>query len=334
MPETMSGGVGLLDYDGDGFMDVYCVQGGPLFADAASPQVGGARDRGDRLFRNRGDGSFEDVTGRSHLDAITGGRGYGMGVAVGDYDNDGDPDLFVTRVDSYALYRNRGDGTFEDATGPAGLAGRRDYPSSAAFADLDGDGDLDLYVCHYMKWDPSNPPTCRNDRGDYFYCDPSKVEPAPDHAFRNNGGRFVDVTAESGLAEAGGRGLGVVACRPRRRRPGRPVRRQRRHGQLPVSQQGRLPVRGDRARGRGGRQRLGRLPGRDGRGVRRPRRRRPARPPGHQLLRRGDDVLPQPGAGSVRRPQRSDGPGAGDPLPAGVRHCAGGRGRTSAVAMS
>ncbi len=135
-----------------------------------------------------------------------------MGVAVGDYDNDGDPDLFVTRIDAYALYRNRGDGTFEDATAEAGLAGRRDNPTSAALADLDGDRDLDLYVCHYMIWDPTHPPTCRNERGEYFYCDPSKVEPAPDHAFRNDGGRFVDVTAESGLAETGGRGLGVVAA--------------------------------------------------------------------------------------------------------------------------
>ncbi len=208
LPETMSGGVGLLDYDGDGWLDVYCVQGGPL-VDRPEGRTPGS---GDRLFRNRGDGTFEDVTERSRIAAIAWGRGYGMGMAVGDYDNDGDPDLFVTRVDAYALYRNRGDGTFEDATVAAGLAGRRDNPTSAALADLDGDGDLDLYVCHYMIWDAANPTTCKNERGEFFYCDPSKVEPAPDHVFRNDGGRFVAVTAESGLAESGGRGLGVVAA--------------------------------------------------------------------------------------------------------------------------
>jgi Flp pilus assembly protein TadD len=211
LPETMSGGLGLLDYDGDGWLDVYCVQGGALI-DRVTPGEGQSPAPGDRLFRNRGDGTFEDATERSKIAAIAWGKGYGMGVAVGDYDNDGDPDLFVTRLGAYALYRNRGDGTFEDATAASGLAGRRDNPTSAALADLDGDGDLDLYVCHYMIWDPANPPTCHKETGEYFYCDPSKVEPAPDHAFRNDGGRFVDVTAESGLAETGGRGLGVVAA--------------------------------------------------------------------------------------------------------------------------
>ena len=88
--------------------------------------------------------------------------GYGHGVAVGDIDNDGFADLFVTRWRSYALYRNRGDGTFQDVTVEAGFAGDRDWPTSAAFADLDNDGDLDLYVCHYLKWDADHPPLCRN----------------------------------------------------------------------------------------------------------------------------------------------------------------------------
>ncbi len=107
LPETMSGGVGVLDYDGDGWLDVYCVQGGALLEPPA-PGAGHPPAPGDRLFRNRGDGTFEDVTERSRIAAIAWGRGYGMGVAVGDHDNDGDPDLFITRVDSYALYRNRG----------------------------------------------------------------------------------------------------------------------------------------------------------------------------------------------------------------------------------
>ncbi len=88
-------------------------------------------------------------------------RGYGHGVAVGDFDNDGHPDLFVTRWRSYALYRNRGDGTFEDATERSGLGGDRDWPTSAAFADLDDDGDLDLYVCHYLAWDAEHPTLCQ-----------------------------------------------------------------------------------------------------------------------------------------------------------------------------
>ena len=100
---------------------------------------------------NRGDGQFDDVTGPAGLARLPGG--YGHGVAVGDYDNDGRPDLFVTRWRSYALYHNLGEGRFEDATATAGLAGDRDWPTSAAWADLDNDGDLDLYVCHYLKWD-------------------------------------------------------------------------------------------------------------------------------------------------------------------------------------
>ena len=135
-----------------------------------------------------------------------------MGVTVGDYDNDGHPDLFITRLRRYDLFRNRGDGTFEDVTERAGLAGVRDNPTSAAFADLDGDGDLDLYVCHYVRLDPDHPPLCKNERGEYYYCDPAKFERAADHVFRNDRGRFVDVTEEAGFTDRDGRGLGVVAA--------------------------------------------------------------------------------------------------------------------------
>ncbi|MHB1560164.1 MAG: CRTAC1 family protein, partial [Isosphaeraceae bacterium] len=139
--------------------------------------------------------------------------GYGQGVAVGDVDNDGRPDLFVTRFGSYALYRNRGDGRFEDATAAWGLGGDRDWPTSAAFADLDGDGDLDLYVCHYVAWDPQNPRICRNEATNaYMSCNPLSCAARPDHAFRNDGGRFVDITAEAGIDDRDGRGLGVVAA--------------------------------------------------------------------------------------------------------------------------
>jgi hypothetical protein len=204
IPEVSSGGVGLLDYDGDGWLDVYAIQGGPF------PPRPGRSEKGDRLFRNRRDGTFEDVTASSGLASLPGG--YGHGIAVGDYDNDGRADLFVTRWRSYALYRNKGDGTFEDATAAAGLGGDRDWPTSAAFADLDNDGDLDLYVCHYLKWDADHPPLCQNrTRSAYISCDPRGYEPMPDRVFRNDGGRFVDVTAAAGCAERDGRGFGVVA---------------------------------------------------------------------------------------------------------------------------
>ena len=210
MPETMGGGVGLLDYDGDGWLDVYAVQGGTL-SNESTPAPSAQRDR---LFRNRGDRTFEDVTAAAGLAAMSGG--YGHGVTVGDYDNDGRPDLFITRWRSYALYHNRGDGTFEDVTVAAGLAGSRDWPTSAAFADLDGDGDLDLYVCHYSAWDPQTSPPCPHPGkpGKYSYCGPRVFDAMPDHLFRNDGGRFVDVSETSGVRQADreGRGLGVVAA--------------------------------------------------------------------------------------------------------------------------
>jgi len=208
MPETTAGGVGLIDFDGDGHLDVYVTQAEPFPGDPDHPQ--GA---GDRLFRNKGDGTFEDATASAGLAGIA--RGYGHGVAVGDVDNDGHPDLFITRWRRYALYRNKGDGTFEDATAAFGLGGERDWPTSAALADLDGDGDLDLYVCHYLDWDTVHPGLCRDEkRHRYSYCAPQNFKALPDHLFRNDGGRFVDVSAEAGVAAADkdGRGLGVVAA--------------------------------------------------------------------------------------------------------------------------
>jgi tetratricopeptide (TPR) repeat protein len=210
MPETMGGGVGLLDFDGDGWLDVYAVQGG-TFPD---PSGGTLTPQRDRLFRNRGDGTFEDVTERSHLSSFPGG--YGHGVTVGDYDGDGWPDLFITRWRAYALYHNRGDGTFEDVTLEAGLGGSRDWPTSAAFADFDGDGDLDLYVCHYSAWDPQTSGPCPHafEEGRFMYCGPRTFAAEPDHVFRNDHGRFTDVSDKAGIAAADreGRGLGVVAA--------------------------------------------------------------------------------------------------------------------------
>jgi hypothetical protein len=204
IPETMGTGLGLLDYDGDGWLDVYAAQGGPF-----PPRPAGPPAPGDRLFRNRGDGTFEDATEAAGLPGTS--RGYGHGVAVGDVDDDGDPDLFVTRWGSYALYRNEG-GKFVDATAEAGLGGDRDWPTSAAFADLDADGDLDLYVCHYLVWDGDHPTICRDPKfGANRLCNPGLFPARPDRLYRNDGGRFADVTAEAGIVDEHGRGMGVVA---------------------------------------------------------------------------------------------------------------------------
>ncbi|MDR3619600.1 MAG: FG-GAP-like repeat-containing protein [Paludisphaera borealis] len=205
LPETMAGGAGLIDYDGDGWLDVYAVQGGPV------PAPADARN-GDRLFRNLGEGRFEDVTRAAGLADLAGG--YGHGVAVGDFDGDGRPDLFITRLDAYALYRNKGDGTFEDVTDRLGLGGPKGWPTSAAWADLDGDGDLDLYVCHYLDWDAHNPKPCSNNAtsSPTGYCDPRLFPGQQDRLYRNDGSRFVDVTAEAGIVDADGRGLGVLAA--------------------------------------------------------------------------------------------------------------------------
>jgi tetratricopeptide (TPR) repeat protein len=204
-PIMMGGGVALFDYDGDGWLDVYCVQGGTF------PPNGASAAPGDRLFHNSGDGTFQDWTGRAGLSTVS--RGYGYGVAAGDVDRDGHPDLFVTRWRSYALYRNKGDGTFEDATASWGLGGDRDWPTSAAFADFDSDGDLDLYVCHYLKFNPANPAASSRMPGvSPLAYSPLMYQAAPDRLFRNDGGRFVDVSKHAGVADSDGRGLGVVAC--------------------------------------------------------------------------------------------------------------------------
>ena len=144
-------------------------------------------------------------------------------------------------------HHNRGDGTFEDVTDRAGLGGDRDWPTSAAFADLDGDGDLDLYVCHYLVVRRQEPAASAPSRSPVnHYCNPQEFRRrCPDHVFRNDGGRFVDVTAGAGLRRPGRARAGRGRGRPRRRRPHRPLRRQRHDGQLPVPQPGRLPVRGD-----------------------------------------------------------------------------------------
>ena len=210
-PELMHAGAALLDYDGDGSLDVYFVQSGDLppgpasaRSDAASPGTAGS----SRLYRNRGDGKFEDRT----EEARVAGHGYGTGVAAGDYDGDGDTDLYVTKLGANTLYRNRGDGAFEDATRAAGLADPG-YSAAATFLDHDRDGDLDLYVCHYLDWSPAREKECLGFHGKRGYCSPSEYPPQADTLLRNEGGgRFTDRSDEAGLRAVRGAGLGVVAA--------------------------------------------------------------------------------------------------------------------------
>jgi tetratricopeptide (TPR) repeat protein len=199
--DTMGGGVALLDFDGDGWLDIYFVNGCRLPFDQQSPP------KPNVLFRNKGpDGSFENVTERAGV----AGRGYGMGCAVGDFDNDGHDDLFVTGLNQTLLYRNRGNGTFEDVTRRAGVFSSR-WTTAAGFADLDGDGDLDLVVVTYVEADPEANLECHDSAGRPIHCQPERFPAQPDQLFRNNGdGTFTDISREAGIELPDGKGLGLA----------------------------------------------------------------------------------------------------------------------------
>lgn len=201
LPEIVSGGVGVFDYDADGWLDIYLVQSNELTTGKAS---GG----GNRLYRNQGNGSFTDVTSSTGV----GDESYGMGCACGDYDGDGDVDLYVTNVGPNVLYRNNGDGTFTDVSQASG-ANDPGFGASAAFCDYDRDGDLDLFVVNYVAWTKSVENACYGPQGVPDYCQPNNYQlPAPDTLYRNNGdGTFTDVSKAAGLRAAFGNGLGI-AC--------------------------------------------------------------------------------------------------------------------------
>ena len=201
LPEVMGAGVGLFDADGDGDLDLYCTNG-----HAEPDQAGRSPLSRNRLYRQEADGSFTDVSAASGLDD----GGYGMGLAVGDIDNDGDVDLYLTNYGPDRLYRNRGDGTFEDITDAAGI----DVPGwscSAAFFDYDRDGFLDLYVTQYVEHDATR--KCFDKAGRPDYCGPLAFPPVSDVLLRNAGdGTFEDVSARIGIETVRGAGLGVAAA--------------------------------------------------------------------------------------------------------------------------
>ena len=207
--ETMGAGVAVLDYDSDGLLDIYFVNGARL---TDSMRAGDEPDKSsprfwNRLYRNRGGLKFEDVTEQAGV----AGRGYGMGVAVGDYDNDGDPDLFISNFGPDLLYRNRGDGTFQDVTDEAGISGGG-WSAAAAFFDFDRDGLLDLFVARYLDWDLSKNIPCGpflpTDRS---YCHPRRFGAAQHILYRNMGSsRFADISEAAGLPSHPGKGLGVA----------------------------------------------------------------------------------------------------------------------------
>ena len=216
MPEIMGAGVALFDYDNDGDLDVYMVQGTMLDPaqdprNAKFPPPRGWKP-GNRLFRNllseTGKLEFVDVTEKAGIGHV----GYGMGVAVGDHDNDGFQDLYVTNFGQNVLYHNNGDGTFTDVTIKAGVDDPR-WSTSAAWVDYDHDGRLDLFVANYLDFTVKGNKQCYASTGERDYCTPKMYQPVPARLFHNRGdGTFEDVTEEAGIGAAIGPGLGVVCA--------------------------------------------------------------------------------------------------------------------------
>lgn len=204
--ETMVSGVALLDYDGDGYLDIYLVNGAAIPSlQKESPAYW------NRLYHNNHDGTFTDVTERAGL----AGAGYGMGVAVGDYDNDGWPDIFLANVTGNQLFHNNGDGTFTDVTAKAGLSGaemngKKMWSVGAGWFDYNNDGLLDLLVVNYCVWEVNKDPYCALKKGVRAYCHPEHYAALHNTLYRNNGdGTFTDVSQETGIASHMGKGMSV-----------------------------------------------------------------------------------------------------------------------------
>ncbi len=205
--ETVLGGLGVIDFDDDGWPDLYCVNGASLPSlQKSDPKFF------NRLYRNNRDGTFTDVTQKAGVQ----GRGYEMGAAVGDYNNDGLEDLYVVGVHGNTLYRNNGDGTFTDVTKAAGVGGgvqgRNLWSVAAAWVDYDNDGHLDLIVSNYCDWTPGEDPVCGGlDPADRAYCHPDKYRAEPVLLYHNNGdGTFTEVSAKAGIGNLLGKGMGIA----------------------------------------------------------------------------------------------------------------------------
>jgi len=200
LPETLGSGCAFLDYDADGWQDILLINGMDW------PQH--KRQRSTlRLYRNNRDGTFTDVTRRAGLDVEM----YGMGVAAGDYNNDGFPDILVTCVGQNRLFRNTGKGTFADVTAKSGLDGRLGFSTSALWFDYDRDGLLDLFVCNYVRWSAEHDVFCSLDGKHKSYCTPEAYRGETCWLFHNRGdGTFEDVTAKSGIFDTSSKSLGVA----------------------------------------------------------------------------------------------------------------------------
>src|SRR5580658_9868024 len=202
LPETTGAGCAFLDFDNDGWMDIFLVNSGPC--DFFSP----ATPLRNALYRNNRDGTFTNVTTKAGVAS----SGYGMGVAVGDYNRDNYPDLFVTSYDRSTLYRNNGDGTFTDVTLKSGIV-TPGWASSAVWFDYDNDGHLDLFVCRFVEFDKASNKFCGNGgTGERHYCIPRIYPPTHSWLFHNNGdGTFTDVSAATGISSGLGKSWGAVA---------------------------------------------------------------------------------------------------------------------------
>jgi hypothetical protein len=203
LPETTGAGCGFIDYDNDGWMDIYLVNSGKCDFYDPNPPLRNA------LYRNNRDGTFSDVTEKA---GVAGG-GYGMGIAVGDYDGDGFPDIYLTQYGRSILYHNNGNGTFTDVTEKTGVAAPG-WSSSAVWFDYDNDGRLDLFVCRFVDFNKEKNKFCGNTAtGERYYCVPRVYDPMSSWLFHNNGdGTFTDVSKQSGIAQYPGKAWGVVAC--------------------------------------------------------------------------------------------------------------------------